>query len=311
MPARHLPVLALLIACVASVAHASQPPAGDRPETYLLRYHFREGDTVRWNVVHSCEVRTTINDTTQTAETTSTSVKVWRVRQVQPDGTATFEHVVQDVDMRNRLTGRDEVHYNSRRDIAPPAGFEDIAQAVGVPLAVLTLDCRGKVLKQAKSQIKATASTNGGITVCLPERPVAVGAQWSLPHPIDVPLPDGTVRRVESRQTLTLESVKTGVATIRVSSEILTPVNDPRLESQLLPFESSGWVRLDMDRGRILGQQIDVDKRVVGFRGGASSIRYLSRWTEELIPEKAGAARVPPAASQSIPAGREVAHHVR
>jgi hypothetical protein len=34
----------------------------------------------------------------------------------------------------------------------------------------------------------------------------------------------------------------------------------------------------------VLSQQIDVDKRVVGFRGGASSIHYLSRWTEELIP---------------------------
>jgi hypothetical protein len=292
MPARHLLPLAVLIACLGPPALAQppaathQPPLAPAQEKYLLRYCFRQGDTLRWNVVHRCEVRTTVDETTQTAETTTTSVKVWRVRQVQPDGTATFEHLVEDIDMRNRLTGRDEVHYNSRRDVAAPPGFEHIAQAVGVPLAVLTLDCRGKVLRQAKSQLKAAVSTNGGITVCLPDEPVAIGSQWSFPHPIEVPLPDGTVRQVKSRQTLTLESVKTGVATIRVTSEILTPVDDPRLESQLLPFESSGWVRLDVESGRVLSQQIDVDKRVVGFRGGASSIHYLSRWTEQLIPAR-------------------------
>jgi hypothetical protein len=280
--------------------YGAPAPADDRsaagqpgPEKYLLRYRFREGDTLRWNVIHRCEVRTTIADTTQTAETTTTSVKVWRVRRVGADGTTTFEHMVEDVDMRNRLSGRDDVHYNSRRDVVVPRGFENIAQAVGVPLAVLTLNRQGRVLRQEQGRAKAAASTNGGITVCLPDEPVAVGSQWSFPHPIEVPMPDGTVRRVNSLQTLTLQSVKTGVATIRVTTEILTPVHDPGLESQLLPFESSGWVRLDIDSGRVLGQQIDVDRRVVGFRGGASSIHYVSRWTEELVP-----------------AGMEVASHV-
>jgi hypothetical protein len=271
---------------IASVRAADGPSsaAGPQPEKYLLRYRFREGDTVRWNVVHRCQIRTTVGETTQTAETTTTSVKVWRVRQVQADGTASVEYLVEDVDMRNRLTGRDEVHYNSNKDAAPPPGFQQFAQAVGVPLAVVTLDGRGKILQQKQNVVKAAPPSSSGLTLPFPDDPVAVGQQWSFPHPIEVPLPEGGVRRVKSLQTFTLQSVKTGVASIRVTTEILTPIHDPALQSQLLQFISSGTVRFDIEAGRILGQQLDVDQGVVGFRGAASSIHYVSRATEELLP---------------------------
>jgi hypothetical protein len=76
--------------------------------------------------------------------------------------------------------------------------------------------------------------------------------------------------------------VKTGVATISVETQILTPIHDPALEAQLIQCGSRGTVRFDVDAGQVLGTQIDLDKRVVGFRGAASSIHYLTRFTENL-----------------------------
>jgi hypothetical protein len=38
---------------------------------------------------------------------------------------------------------------------------------------------------------------------------------------------------------------------------------------------------------------MDVDKSVVGFRGEASSIHYLTRFTEELLPVPAAVASRP------------------
>ena len=81
-----------------------------------------------------------------------------------------------------------------------------------------------------------------------------------------------------------MEEVKTGVATIRFSTDVLTPVTDPMVESQLVQRESVGRVRFDIDEGRILSQQIDIDKHVVGFRGDASSIHYVNRFSERLAP---------------------------
>jgi hypothetical protein len=258
-------------------------------EKYTLRYKFQPGETVRWNVEHRTNVRTTVSGTTQTAETLSLSVKQWRVSEVKPDGSVTFEHSVAQVDMRQKLTGRDEVRYNSKTDAKAPGGFEGVAKSVGVPLSVVTMDAKGKVLhrKQCKQSPQGQLPTENesAMTIPLPDEAVPVGYMWSFPLDIDVPRESGGVKRVKALQQFTLEDVKTGVATIHVSTEVLTPINDPAIESQLVQREASGRVRFDLDAGRILSQQLDIDKHVVGFRGDASSIHYVNRFSEQLAEE--------------------------
>jgi hypothetical protein len=263
-------------------------------QKYTLRYKFQPGETIRWEVEHRSMVRATVSRDTQTTETLSSSVSVWRVGKVQPDGTATFEHRVEWIDMRQKLTGRGEVHYDSRTDKKPPAGFEDAAKSVGVPLSVVRMDVCGKVLQRKDRKKKGQAApaspesvpaNSNWITIPLPAEPVAVGHTWSLPQDFDIPLPSGAVKKIKAVQQFVLDDVKTGVATIRVSTDILTPISDPAVESQLVQREASGKVRFDIDAGRILGQEMLIDKHVVGFRGDTSSIHYVNRFSERLLPE--------------------------
>jgi len=277
------------LSCLA--AWAEGPKDGQSPtplvgsgQEYLLRYKFHPGDLLRWTVVNRSRVRTSVSDSTQTVETNTTSVKVWRVHEVQPNGAVVFDYLVESVDMRHRLSGQDEVRYNSRTDPCAPHGFEDVARAVGVPLAVVTIDPLGKVQRRHQNFVKAAVAGQGEITVQLPEQAVAVGATWSSRSNIDVPLSDGSMRRFLAKQSYTLESVQTGIATISLSTQIVTPIQDPAIEAQVLQYESVGSVRFDIERGQIVGRQNDVDKSVVGFRGEASSIRYIGRSTEEFLP---------------------------
>jgi hypothetical protein len=256
----------------------------DKPQEYLLRYKFHVGDMLRWNVVHRSNIKTSVSGTTQTAETTTGSVKVWRVHEVKPNGQIVFDHMVQSVDMRHRLTGRDEVRYNSLTDPVAPRGFEDVARAVGVPLAIVTIDSQGKLIERKQNFVKAAVAGQGEITIQLPDQPVAVGGHWSSINNLDVPLADGTTRRFKTMQCFKLESVKTGVATISVSTQFLAPIMDPAIEAQVVQYETSGTVRFDIDAGQILARQIDVDRSVVGFRGEASSIHYVGRSTEAMLP---------------------------
>ena len=268
--------------------------AADEGQKYTLRYKFHPGETIRWEVEHRSMVRATVSRETQTTETLSSSVSVWRVGKVQPDGAATFEHRVEWVDMRQKLTGRGEMHFDSRIDKKPPPGFEDAAKSVGIPLSVVKMDVRGKVLKRkdrkknsqaAAASPESVAANQNWITIPLPDEPVTVGHVWSLPQDIEVPLPSGAVKKIKAVQQFVLEDVKTGVATIRVSTDILTPITDPAVESQLVEREAAGRVRFDIDAGRILGEQMDIDKHVVGFRGDASSIHYINRFSQRLLPE--------------------------
>lgn len=255
---------------------------GKEPPKYELRYRFVPGETIRWNVVHRNQVKTTVAGATKTAETASRSVKVWRVQRLEADGSAVFEQAVEDIDMRHHLSGCDEVRYNSQTDKEPPPGFDDVSSAVGVPLAAVTLDPYGRVVKREQKTARAQAAAQGDITMPLPERPIAVGETWNKPSEVTVTAKDGRLIRVKMEQRFTLEEVKTGVARIRMKTLVLTPIRDPAVEAQVVQFAADGEIRFDIEAGRIRSQRTEVDRHVVGFRGETSSIRYVTCFEEEL-----------------------------
>lgn len=258
-----------------------ETPAGTR--VYTLRYKFTPGETLRWQVEHRAQVRTTVAGTTQTAETLSRSVKAWTIDTVDDEQTKLVYHV-EKVDMRQKFDGRQETTYNSDTDEAPPAGFGDVAKAVGVPLATITLNDRGKVLKCEQKFVQA-APEQEYITLPLPEKGVAVGEHWFEPADITVNLKDGRSKKIKARQRYLLKDVSAGVATIQLETELLTPVRDPEIEAQLVQSKANGIVRFDIDAGRIVSQRSDVDEHVVGFEGDGTSLHYVQRFSEEFLSD--------------------------
>jgi hypothetical protein len=259
---------------------------------YLLRYKFEKGEIIRWEVEHKAEVRTTVAGTTQTAETTTVSVKAWKVARVEADGSTKFIHMVDRVDMRNKLTGRQEVRYNSLTDEKPPEGFEQMAKGVGVPLTLVLIDSKGTVL-QREELISEPNSRTGQIVVPLPADRVAVGDVWNIPKEVAVTLKDKSVKQVKTRQRFNLQGVKNGIATLEVESQILSPIHDPQLEAQLIQYDFNGTIKFDLEAGRIVAQQCDLDKRVHGFQGDASTMHYVTRFVEKLLPANINTAKRP------------------
>lgn len=251
---------------------------------YDLAYRFTPGEVLRSEIVHRATVQTSIQGNTQTAETLSKSIKRWEVGDVTEEGVVTFVHQVESIEMWQKTQGRQEVRYNSLSDSEVPPGYEDVASAVGVPLTVVTMDDRGKIMKRAEKRVQP-ASMSTQMTMPLPDHPVAIGESWSSPMEIDVILKDGvTVKKIQTRQVFTLDKVIDDVATIAIDSQILTPIHDPAIEAQLIQRLSKGTARFDITAGRILSQQLDLDRHVVGFSGPASSMHYLTRFTEQLLP---------------------------
>lgn len=264
----------------ANLAVADEPTPAKDAQTYLLRYKFEPGEEVRWNVEHRAKIRTTVNGTTQTAETASDSLKVWKVMAAK-DGKYTFAHSVDHVAMRQQLTGREEVVYDSSSGENPPPGFETAHANVGVVLVVVTIDDRGQVVKRENKRQQSDGGQNQ-MTIELPEEAVAVGEVWEVPSDITVSLPKGGTRTLKARQRFKLESVSAGVATILMETQILTPVNDPQIEAQLVQRETKGRLKFDVEKGRVIDQMHELDKRVVGAVGEASSMHYVMRFTEKL-----------------------------
>jgi hypothetical protein len=263
---------------------------------YLLRYKLAAGESLRTKVIHQAAVRTSIDGTSQTAETVSVSVKVWQVREVTDEGHIVFVHSVEYVDMKNDVSGRETVRFDSRKDTEPPPGFEDVANRVGVPLSEIVMDTKGTIIKRTE---KAPGiSPRNQLTMPLPEDPVGVGDVWTFPYDIRISLQSGLSKRIQARQRFEVQKVDDGVASIGVSTQILTPVNDKEVETQVIQHESEGTVRFDIDAGRVVGQQIDLDRRVVGYPNNKSSMHYRTRFTEKLLSSNEQTAARPQAAAK-------------
>jgi hypothetical protein len=294
---RNLLFATLATLLIAPLVRADEPApaaAADGPK-YDLHYKFAQGETLRTEVVHRAKVQTTIEGTSQTAETQSKSVKVWQVKFVDIKGNVTFDHRVENIDMWQQTTGRQAVRYNSQTDKEAPPGYEPVAEAVGVVLSTVTMDPHGTILKRKEHRTQPIGVSTQ-MTMPLPKQPVAIGESWSSPLDIDVQQKDGSQKKIQTRQKFTLEGVADDVATIRVDSQILTPVSDPAIEAQLIQRLSEGTVKFDMSAGRVLSQQLDLDRNVIGFSGAASSMHYVTRFVEKLLPAERTAATAKPAA---------------
>jgi len=243
--------------------------------------------------VHLVSVESKIKGTAQNTKSRSVSTRAWIIREVDSAGNITFDNVVEHVEMWNSVEGREEVHYDSATDPSPPPGFENVAVSIGKVLASIKIDPQGRILSRTNNQAQYNPGI-GDLTVPFPpadKQPIKPGITWSIADELRLPLDDGSIKKVQTQQQYKLEKVENGVATISVVTMVLTPINDPKLKSQLVQRLQKGSIKFDIDAGRLIHKQFDIGEEVVGFSGADSYMQYLGRLTEEPVKEEARSAR--------------------
>ena len=95
-------------------------------------------------------------------------------------------------------------------------------------------------------------------------------------------LEGGGTKQIETRRHHELASVEGSVATIKVTYQVLSPI-DAAIECQLVQRLMDGEVRFNMKSGRIVGQRMEIDKRILGFAGPTSSMQYIMLMEEKLL----------------------------
>jgi hypothetical protein len=252
----------------------------------LLAYKFKPGEVVRTKITHQVAVDTKVKGVSQQAKTRSVSAKTLQIVSVSKEGNFTLRHQVDWVDMWNSVTDRPEVKYDSRTDQTAPPGYETVKENVGKVLATITIDPTGRIVDRSDA-VKQFNPGIGDLFVPFPAQAVKIGDKWHIPDEIKVRDDQGRVKPVQVRQQYELRNVEAGVATISVVTQVLTPIDDPKLESQLVQRMQKGTVKFDLDAGRILSRQMDLNETVLGFSGPDSSMEYVARYTEEPLPDVA------------------------
>lgn len=264
--------------------------AADAPASPVsLEYRFHPDESVVMTVAHRAHTETTISGTTQTTDTATDSRKRWRVVSVDDEGKATIEHSVDHVTMTSRSSDRGEVRWSSDAEDPPPPGYETVRESLGVPLSRVVIDRAGRVISRIDLQPTPPSASGDLMVVPLPDGEVEIGAEWSVPQEVVVEVPGGPRRAVRTRLRYRLESVRDDVASLSVDTTVLTPIDDPRLESRLLERIWNGDIEFDIPTGRVIRRSTGIDRRVVGFSGQESSVRYRSTLEERLVPEDVAA----------------------
>ncbi len=251
----------------------------------ILRYKFRQGETISVRVSHRALTETTINGTSQHVETATDSTKSWKITRVDKDGNATLEHLIDHVKMMSRTSEMETVRWDSDGSKAPPDGYGGVQLSLGKPLSELTIDSCGRVINRKDFFPSPPSNTGDLMVVPLPDEPVAIGTTWTVPDTIVVDIPGSTGKSVRTRLRYQVTKLKKDRATIKVDTTVLTPVHDPQTESRLLERIWSGEIIFSIDHGRIISRSVNVDRRVIGFHGPASSIRYKASREEELASD--------------------------
>jgi hypothetical protein len=249
---------------------------------YTLRYKYRAGESIAYEVEHLVRVKTTIDGVSQTQQSRSTSQKVWEISDVS-QSEAVITHSISYLNMWSESQGRAPVKYDSRKDDKPPAEYENVADMVGKPLTRVRVNALGKTLDR-KDQVKQFDLGTGGLLMPLPPKAVAIGESWAVARDVPARQEDGTFKAIKTRQRYQLERVESGVATISLKTQILTPSISARVRSQLIQKLSNGEIRFDIDAGRVISRQLEWDESVVGFNGPKSNMSYLGRISEKNVP---------------------------
>lgn len=257
-----------------------QTPTVHGQEKHSLKYRFGEDESIVTQISHLAETETTINGNSQKSSSRTVSLRLWRVLSVAEDGTTKIMQSLRSVDMSQKLPERPVESYNSDKGDAVPRDFEDVANSVGKNLSTITVTTSGEVIDRIDHLPNGVLPGLGQVVMPLPEKPVAIGAKWDFPVEVHIRLENGKFRKINTRQQYTLKAVKTGVATIELKTQVLTPVDDRKVEVQLVQQLTNGTIKFDMVAGHVMSKKINWNETVVGYRGGNSRFKLEAQYDE-------------------------------
>lgn len=270
------------------------PVSAEEPDdqTYTLRYALKSGEKLRYEVTHVAKTKTRIQGEEEISNVHTTSQRHWDVKAAEDDGVA-FDHVIESVEMTQQQGEQDEIRWASDSDEPAPKMFSKVAEQIGQKLSTIKINPRGQEIDREDFGGTKASLGMGSLTLALPEEPMKVGATWTVPRQANARTPEGEVKKIKIRELYKLEKVRTGVATLSIRSEVLTPIDDESVKAQIVQQLSNGEIRFDVDNGRMLSKELNWDETVVGFQGPNSLMEYRAKMTEKLLLDSQRTARLP------------------
>lgn len=262
------------------------PLRGDDAETFLLRYKFEVGQVVRYEDSLKDNYVIKVGQNTEKQHSHQKSEKNYRVISVNEDGSAelelTFEWVTIDISQNGA-----KAKFDSRLDKKPEPLFEPMAAMVGKPRLRLTVSSTGKIsnVQPLVNKQKKPGKFTFDDLPELPEKPMKVGGIWKEDISVPVSFPGNPKLKqiIKLQRRYFVRSLKDGIVDISVKTKVLTPLNNPEIELQLIRRQPQGDFQINLKTGLFLSRNLTQDNRVLNFAKGPSQMDFTQVHTEKML----------------------------
>ncbi len=256
-------------------------------ELIPLRYKFKEGQVVRYQVSMRDDYNVQFGGETYTPYNDQQTVKSYRVVSVNEDGSAvlelTFESVVIKM-MENEST----YEFDSHKKENPDPKFAAMSHMIGKPHVQMTVSATGEVLKftnlinNVEQDVDEARQAAMDVLLRLPEDPIAVGSSWREDFQGSVAIENSSLKKpVKMQRRYYFKSYINDLATIELKTTIITKLS-PAEEIQLIRRQPQGAIVLNTAQGLQISKTFTQDNTVQNFQQGACVANFKQTQTETL-----------------------------
>lgn len=261
--------------------------------TRQLSFQFKPGQFAHYEVTQRMLIVSKYPQAEEKMQNESVTTKHYRVVAADASGVAQLEPMIDHVRMSVRFNDLAPNAYDSKVDVNPPQGFEDVAKSVGKAMARVHLTPNGELTKvtvldgapPALATAAADADPKLNFLIPLPKEPVGVGAVWKDRFQTPVVVGQGLTQPVTMQREFELKKIEGSLATIAFKTTVITPIGNPQVEAQLLQRKPSGVIEFDIDRGLILSQRTTASGEVFQAFGPNTAMQAALETTERWLPQ--------------------------
>ena len=268
---------------------------------YLLRYRFQQDEVLHYQVDHETSMTTTTPQHAEKVSTTAHSKKNHRVVDLDSKGNATLELMIESARMSAQFGDEKPKVFDSRNPKDCPPVYSHMKAIIGQPLARVQVSPRGELLAtrpQLPHAVLAKANLvkkDGSLSneaaqnflIEFPEEALKIGAGWTNTFKVKVQVSPRLSQNVTFQRSYELTEVRGNLATIRMWTDLITPIGDGAILAQLIQMTPKAEIVFDLENGRIVSRTLTVDKTEVGVINGGGSMQAKSKRVERWIDPKA------------------------
>ena len=264
-------------------------------QKWTLRYHFKEGDVLRYETAKVRELSNTRGEHTQSDLTRVHQVRRFSVSEVDDLGVADLQMQFESVEMMFHPDGGQPIVYRSSmkaeevpRAFAIFAGrLQEAAQQFRVQPSGAPMDQEGELIRDNEGGAETR------LLVPLPDHSVGIDDTWQYFNTVRLRVAEDPVTRepiirsIRLKTTCRLDEVEGQIAKIVFQTSCMTKVRTPSVKGLLIEAFPKGHMLLDMQAGRITERVVRNDNRVFGVHGPNSMLTTSAESIEKLLPAEA------------------------